>query len=275
MAFRFPFSNLHELNLDWILSKVKDLSERVDNLDTEITDEIPQMQTDIETLQTEMPDKVNKTGDTLSGSLNYDGVYAILKSNNITDGVLPAVDTYGNSAVLFRDHDNNNLGRVSPYVTDDGDQSVMLLSQRKINNNNFFNYLRVGIDSSGHSVIDIPDVNSWLNALGLGDPTIITNVNDVVTASSGFTVNSVTFAKWGRMANLLIAITSENEVSTATNMSMAVLKSGYRPTSARAVMLGASSTIGFGAITPSGTLIANGTWVANTEKTFVATYILA
>ena len=246
MAFRFPFSNLHELNLDWILKTVKDLSDRVDSLDTEVTDEIPQMQTDIETLQGEMPDKVNKTGDTLSGSLTYDGVYAILKNNNITDGVIPAVDTYGNSAVMFRDHDGNNVGRVTPYVDTNGNESVMVLSQRKINNNNIFNYLRVGVDSSGNAYIYVADAEAWRKALELGTngafpltieqggtgqtgtSTIITNISDILTAEEGFTITAANFTYWGKVAMLYVQGTLDTSIG-ATSTVIATINSGKRP----------------------------------------------
>ena len=33
---QFPYSNFHELNLDWILQKIKELDEKVDSIEDRI-----------------------------------------------------------------------------------------------------------------------------------------------------------------------------------------------------------------------------------------------
>lgn len=47
MAFKFPFSTLHELNLDWILEQVKKFSELIPPMETAV-DDVQALQTDVE-----------------------------------------------------------------------------------------------------------------------------------------------------------------------------------------------------------------------------------
>lgn len=46
MAFRFPFSTLHELNLDWILDKVKTFAELIPPMETAV-EEVQELQGDV------------------------------------------------------------------------------------------------------------------------------------------------------------------------------------------------------------------------------------
>ena len=36
----WPYSNFHELNLDWILQQVKDLTEKVESLDKQLNEDL-------------------------------------------------------------------------------------------------------------------------------------------------------------------------------------------------------------------------------------------
>lgn len=47
MAFRFPFSTLHELNLDWILEKVKTFAELIPPMETAVED-VQSLSTDVQ-----------------------------------------------------------------------------------------------------------------------------------------------------------------------------------------------------------------------------------
>ena len=45
--FKFPYTNLHELNLDWILEKVKHFAELVPPMETAVED-VQSLQSDVE-----------------------------------------------------------------------------------------------------------------------------------------------------------------------------------------------------------------------------------
>lgn len=62
MAFwnKFPFTNFHEMNLDWLISTMKDLVNEFSNLTTEVTSKIKTQDNKIDTFVNDYTTKVNK-----------------------------------------------------------------------------------------------------------------------------------------------------------------------------------------------------------------------
>lgn len=62
MAFwnKFPFTNFHEMNLDWLISTMKDLVNGFSNLTTEVTSKIKTQDNKIDTFVNDYTTKVNK-----------------------------------------------------------------------------------------------------------------------------------------------------------------------------------------------------------------------
>lgn len=62
MAFwnKFPFANFHEMNLDWLISTMKDLVNGFSNLTTEVTNKIKTQDNKIDTFVNDYTTKVNK-----------------------------------------------------------------------------------------------------------------------------------------------------------------------------------------------------------------------
>lgn len=107
---------------------------------------------------------VDKTGDTMTGRLDMSGANVRFKSTNITDGIAVGSGTEGNSKFEFRDNDNNLIGQVYPFFDSNGDQSLIIYTQRKIGNTDYTNYITLGIDSSGNFKVSVPN-DPWRRRL--------------------------------------------------------------------------------------------------------------
>lgn len=59
---RFPYSNFHELNLDWIISTVKTLSASFEKLDEKVDDAIQYMKDNIEAAVVEIVNQAIQEG---------------------------------------------------------------------------------------------------------------------------------------------------------------------------------------------------------------------
>lgn len=98
-------------------------------------------------------------------------------------------------------------------------------------------------------------------------------ISNVITAGSGFTITNVSYKQWGKVVQLYVQATKTEAQTASASMTVGTVVSGKRPS----VLAGAVCTdtsINYAYVAAGGALSARGTWAANAEKTFVATYIL-
>lgn len=82
---KWPYADLHELNLDWILKIVKDndskidtVSQEITNLEANVTQQISNMQRDIDTIPAQIQNEVTKQVD---GAITDDKILDIIEEN--------------------------------------------------------------------------------------------------------------------------------------------------------------------------------------------------
>lgn len=176
---RFPYTNLNDINLDWIIKKVKALQTRVDNLDpedlTERLDEIQEMAeqagTDAETALETANNKVSKDGDTMTGVLRVrrnvnTGTGIVIQSDSLTDGVVVSSLNWG-TLFDFYDSKNTIIGMFHPVFRTDGKQGVEFRSRRYLDGTNKDTYFEIGKDSASNSYVILESPAAWCDALGL------------------------------------------------------------------------------------------------------------
>lgn len=115
-----------------------------------------------------------------------------------------------------------------------------------------------------------PIENGGTSQTGVVSETAISNV---ITAGSGFTITNVSYKQWGKVVQLYVQATKTEAQTASASMTVGTVVSGKRPS----VLAGAVCTdtsINYAYVAAGGALSARGTWAANAEKTFVATYIL-
>lgn len=60
MIMKYPTTNFHELNLDWVLSELKKLEAMIKSGDKEVMEEIKKIQTTIITIQNNITNLINE-----------------------------------------------------------------------------------------------------------------------------------------------------------------------------------------------------------------------
>lgn len=105
---------------------------------------------------------VNKTGDTMTGSLGF------TSANLDMDGTVPSSITDG-AGFRFYDKDGVQIGVVTPTFMPNGFQGVTIGSHRVVGGSDKWNVMRTGIDSNGNCAIEMgsSEATAWKSALGL------------------------------------------------------------------------------------------------------------
>ena len=146
---------------------------------------------DVQAFLDAVSDKVDKSGDTMTGALTVSGANIWAQSNNITDGT--AVNTVG-TGLRSSDSNGDVVGYARPYFYDDGKQAMELASRRKIDGANSEAYIRIGEDASGDEFVEVSDANAWKAALNYvvpdvpynGELTAGTNISPTTPAETQY-----------------------------------------------------------------------------------------
>lgn len=88
-------------------------------------------------LDNELSQKVNKSGDTMTGNLGILDGDVIFKDTQTA--VAPSTDTWHKSIVQFLDKNNVRVGWIQPYFKSDGTTELRLVSYDPVNGNKYLN----------------------------------------------------------------------------------------------------------------------------------------
>lgn len=87
MAFRFPFSTLHELNLDWILEKVKTFAELIPPMETAVSD-VQELSTDVQQAVEDAQQALEDAGEALQTAEEAKEIAEQAAQGTIADGAV-------------------------------------------------------------------------------------------------------------------------------------------------------------------------------------------
>lgn len=135
----------------------------------------------------ELPEKVNRDGDTMTGDLTIYGKRLIVKSSNIDRDTAPASNTTGNSYLRFLDKDGDYIGSVYSRLTADKSIETCLQARTNVNGTEQTSTISIGMDDDGTRYYYVTDPSAFCEALHVGD-----YVNKNQTASVSTTNNAYT-----------------------------------------------------------------------------------
>ena len=162
MFNEYPYTDMHELNLDWCIAKLKELNQRVDEISAEIAAEVYELAVqyidehladviqEFDDLKTYVDDELRDMNDTIDGlnqqfldlAGDFDDLVAevdrkILQIQNYIDGQIAGVNLRTDSAIAA----NNNyiLGQLSQFLADI--KVVNFFTGEEISIQDMFDYL--------------------------------------------------------------------------------------------------------------------------------------
>lgn len=162
MFNEYPYTDMHELNLDWCIAKLKELNKRVDEISADIAAEVYEMAVqyidehladviqEFNDLKTYVDDELRDMNDTIDGlnqqfldlAGDFDDLVAeverkILQIQNYIDGQIAGVNLRTDSAIAA----NNNyiLGQLSQFLADI--KVVNFFTGEEISIQDMFDYL--------------------------------------------------------------------------------------------------------------------------------------
>ena len=219
--------------------------------------------------------RVDKTGDTMTGDLNINASYIIPKSTNLTNGTTVESNTQGNGRVQFKDSLGNALGIIYPYFRTDGKQGIRLLADRFIGSIEYVATVEIGIESDGSKYVLLPNSTdvAFLKALGLYSVETETTASNIATASSGYSIQTASYARWGHVAMVYLGIKRTNGISSDTSLQPCTLVSGKRP-SFEASVTSRNIAVKTAYFSSGGVLNTYQTWEAGATLYFTSTFIV-
>ncbi len=172
-------------------------------------------------------DKVNKSGDTITGNLTAQNSHFIFK-NNTMDATASSISSAQYETLTYYDKNSNLTGFVQTYQSVNGVMHTVLGSSRIVNNTGIYNNLTLYLNPDGSRGVSMTEPAIWLNALGLGDSgwTVMTLDSNFEKFNTGYelkyrVIGSVVYARG--------ILKPKQDLSAGTEHYVAQFPSGKRP----------------------------------------------
>ena len=193
-------------------------------------------------------EKVDKAGDTMTGTLVVENNYPIIvaRSDKIeTDKTSISSDSYANIAI--KDKSDRYVVYLQAEQLASG-RVGLTLNLRRYNSGNINHGLKLTITNDGTKAVELDAPSAWRKALALGNAsgdfpltiaqggsgqqaaTTETTIANIVSDATNFTVTSASFVKWGKIAQISIVAKCTTAISSGgSGYNYCTLKTGYRP----------------------------------------------
>jgi hypothetical protein len=159
----------------------------------------------------------------------FNNVNATIKAPNVDrDGTAPSENQYSRQ-FRFADADNDAVGYMDGYQLTTGETGVRFVAFAGPSGDAVYNVFRVGKLADGTNLYYVTDPAAFRNAIGAPSDavTTTTTVSQVITAASGITVSSVTYAEWGKVAQLSVVCTGFS--ASTGSQTVGTVVDGKRP----------------------------------------------
>ena len=144
------------------------------------------------------------------------------------DGAAPAENKYSQPFAI-EDVGGDSLGYVDGYQFTTGETGIRFVAWAGPSGDSVYNIFRVGKLADGTNVYGVTDPAAFRSAIGAPHDSLsrTTTVSNVITAASGRTIGSVTYAKWGKVAQLSVSVSGF--AASTGSQSVGTVVEGKRP----------------------------------------------
>ena len=157
-------------------------------------------------------------------------------SEDITDGVAPAANTWGKS-LGFKDAGNENyLGVIQPFASSVGRQGLYIAGYQTVNGTRVNNSVYLLVDSTGAQYVGLTSPEAWRTALNLSSAAGDSGWQTLELNAAFALYNAsypVKYRKIGSMVELRGTIKPSSQIAAGGTATIGTLNVGYRPDYAR------------------------------------------
>ena len=224
----------------------------------------------------------------VTGTVNSYGPAVILK-NTAVDTSATSSSEIKYTTLGYKDAYDRYAAYVEHAFTTVGQSQLTVRVRKMVSGDNLSNGLWFGINNDGTKYVGLDDASGWRSALGLGSSgvlpitiaqggsgmtgsNLITDISQIATAASGYTITGAWYTNWGKISSLYLNVKKSSAGSGA--QMVATMVAGKRSSASGGLGTVLDNT-GTAYMSSNGNITFNGTWTANTQKTFMFTYILA
>lgn len=182
--------------------------------------------------------KVDKSGDTMTGALTLVGDKdVILKGTNDHD-VDPTANRY-TPGFYIQDKNEHSAGYVRQFHSASGTLGLQIEAQKNVNGTRYQNCLYLTVDSNGDPYVDVTPAGrapaAWRRAIG-------------IATNNWTTLGCIRYTKYGNIVVVTYADTKTLTIAAKTWVTLETLPTGYRPASEVRGVCACSNNAQFGVV---------------------------
>lgn len=236
---------------------------------------------------------------TAGGGKPLTGTLSIYRADNspglvLKNGLADMSGTESATRAWFlycQDKDGDLAGFFSANHTATGRGSVAIAASNISNGSAVSNALELRMEQDGTRSVAFTSPAAWCDALGLGTSGVLpitiaqggsgqtgvessSTASNVITGSSGVTINGAAYAKWGKVVQIYVDLKSTSAISASSWTTVGTIVSDLRPRWSTGGSLVAPCVAANIIIESNGNLRLKGAISANTTITIGAIYII-
>lgn len=188
------------------------------------------------------------------------------------DGAAPTENKYSQPFAI-EDVGGDSLGYVDGYQFTTGETGIRFVAWAGPSGAGVYNSLRVGKLADGTNIYGVTDPAAFRSAINAPSNamTRTQDASEVITAASGRTLGTITYAEWGKVAQLSVTVSGFS--ATTGSQAVGTVVSGKRPTYAVYATAVTSSYVPYAQLAADGALTVYWASAPSTSMSYTIRFV--